>query len=124
MAQITGHDVKAIAPELSSVDDGSVTAQVVLAYVHDSVPIGPFDGEGSPRLRMARILAAAHLGKMSVSGGAAPAGPVTSESDGGLSRSYAAPSMSSTSSSWESTTYGRQYLQMLRTSTMRLPRIA
>lgn len=124
MAQITWHDVKAIAPELSSVLDGSVTAQVILAHVNEAVPVEPFDGEESAKLRLARSLAAAHLGKLSVSGGAAPAGPVTSESDGSLSRSYAAPSIGSSSSAWESTTYGRQYLQMLRSSTMRLPRIA
>lgn len=124
MSEITWFDVKAIAPELGSVDLGSLTAQHILAHVHATVPVEPFGGESSPRLRMARMLLAAHYGRIATSGGALPAGPVTAESMGGLSRSYAAPTMAGAAGLWSATTYGQQYAAMLQSSSLRLPRVA
>lgn len=74
---------------------------------------------------MARIYLAAHLGTVAQSGGSAPAGPVTSETVGQVSRSYAQlVGDALASSAWASTAYGRQYAAALRASTARLPVVA
>jgi hypothetical protein len=61
-------------------------------------------------------LIAAHIATISIKGVRGPAGPVLSESAGGLSRTYGSgggPSSSTSSSEyWKSTTFGQRYLRL------------
>lgn len=64
---------------------------------------------------LAEALIAAHLITIALRGGSGPAGPVTAESAGGLSRSYASATITSQSEFWASTSFGQRYLQIART---------
>ena len=64
---------------------------------------------------LAQALVAAHLMAVGMSGDAGTAGPVVSESAGGVSRSYAAPSITSGNSFWSTSSFGLRYLQLLST---------
>ncbi len=119
MAEITWADVVAVAPELSTV--ASDAQDMIIAYVNDDVSPAAFGGETSPKLKLARVYLAAHEGTLASQSGAGPAGPVTSETDGTIARSYAAGSTDN-ASHWNSTSYGRSYVALVRTSRARLPR--
>ncbi len=61
-------------------------------------------------------LVAAHITAQAIKGPDGPAGAVTSEAAGGLSRSYASPGgQSGTDDYWSSTSFGRRYLALRRT---------
>lgn len=123
MAAIAWADVTAMAPELAAVDVGAQAT--ILAHVNAALSVATFGGEAAPRLRLARILLAAHFGTVALSGGAAPAGPVVSESAGGLSRTYAQASAGGAAdSAWSSTSYGRELAALIRSSAARLPVVA
>lgn len=115
MAAIIWTDVTAIAPELSTY--GATGQTIMLAYVNASVATNMFDGEGGPRTKLARVLLAAHLAT-ATSRGDGGAGPVASESAGGLSVSY---SNLSTQRLLGSTSYGILYLSIVDTSLARAP---
>jgi hypothetical protein len=87
MADITWTHVTAFASELSSVDEEAQA--MILAHVNGEhgVAVDEFGGEDSPTTKLVRIYLAAHLGTMCGMGAAG--GMVTSESAGGLARSYA-----------------------------------
>jgi len=118
MASILWSDVEAFAPELSTIDTVAQTG--ILAFVNTGLNIDILGGEAHAQLRMARIYLAAHFGTLSSQGGAAAAGPVTSESEGGVSRSYA-NLMSSGGGALGSTSYGQLYEFIVRTSPARYP---
>lgn len=120
MAAITWPDVVAIAPELASL---SVTAQtLILDHVNTALNVSVFGGEASPKLRLARVFLAAHYGTVATTGGAVLAGPVTAESAGGLSRSYATTfATDAFGGPWGSTAYGQSFAALLRSSPARLP---
>jgi hypothetical protein len=64
---------------------------------------------------MATALLAAHKLTLRGMGGSAPAGPVVSEKAGGVSTTYANPTSVGTSlTSYDTTNYGRQYLEFRR----------
>ncbi len=66
--------------------------------------------------RRAEALVAAHIVSRQMQGSNGPAGPVVSESAGGLSRSYASPGgLSRSDSEWGTTSYGKRYLTMRST---------
>ncbi len=119
MADIAWSDVTAFASELSTVDSGAQTD--ILAYVNDTLSPKAFGGEASPKLRLARIYLAAHVGTLSQSGGSAKAGALTSETADDISRTYAAGVIANPSD-WNSTSYGQLYAAIVRTSRARLPR--
>jgi hypothetical protein len=109
-----------MAPELSTVP--TAAQDFILEYVNQALVVDIFGGEGSPKLRLARIYLAAHYGSLFGSGGSGAAGPVTSESAGGLSRSYGfASSFVFNDDALGSTVYGRNYLGLVRTSPARAP---
>lgn len=115
MASIAWSDVTVSAPELSAYP---LAGQAdVLAFVNVELDVSLFDGEDSPRLKMARVYLAAHLATMA-SRGSGGAGPVTMEQAGGLMRQYANLTIRT---SLESTGYGNLYLMILRTSRARWP---
>ncbi len=111
MADITWDDVVLIAPELSTTD--SDAQDLILAYVNEALAEAMFKANA---LKLARINLAAHMGTGVGLGMAA--GPVISETEGGLSRTYAAPVMSS---DLASTSYGRNLAFLFRTSKARMP---
>ncbi len=89
MAAITWTDVTDLDSSLSTVA-ASVQAWI-LGDVNNMFDVAIFGGEDHLRTKEARVLAAAHAAKALLSGagsGGALSGPVTSESEGDLSRSY------------------------------------
>ncbi len=108
-------DVLGIAPELSTISDAGRVP--ILWYVNQMTNAGvdPGGGLASPTLRLARIFLAAHYGTVSKRGGG-PAGPVTSESAGGLRRSYGLIAAPTGTYGLGSTTYGLAYLSVLSMS--------
>lgn len=120
MAPITWTNVTDHAAELASV---AVDAQTdYLALANTFLNVGMFDGEDGPRTKMARIYLAAHFATLDRLRGTSIAGPVVSESRGGLSRSYAnLTQMSLASGLFGQTTYGQNYATLVRTSRARWP---
>ncbi|NOT72454.1 MAG: DUF4054 domain-containing protein [Hyphomicrobium sp.] len=90
---------------------GAVFAQAMVWHAAHSIEKTPGSGSGS-------------------SGGAGAVGPLISQKDGDLSRTYAAPASSSSGSSGSAaadlstTTYGARYLGLLRSRSTRLPFVA
>ena len=122
MAAIVWADVLTVAPELATtVNDGAKV--MILSYVNGrAMDPANFDGEDGWTTRLARCYLAAHLGAGVGKGASGAAGgPVTSESMGGLSRSYSVPSMMSAASALQSTDYGRKYDDLVANSLARLP---
>lgn len=115
MASIAWSDVLTQGAELSAVH---ATAQTdILAHVNTTLHVEDWGGEASPKLRLARIYLAAHFGALQIlaGGGSGAAGPVTSESDGRLSRSYGwAGAMSGGDPLYDLTKYGRSYRTLMR----------
>ena len=118
MADIVWSDVEAIAPELSTLDADAQT--MVLAYANDALSVAAFGGETSPKLKLARVYLAAHVGTLSSRGGSGPVGPLTSETADNIIRSYAANAIAN-QSDWGGTSYGQLYATLVRTSRARLP---
>lgn len=99
-----------LAPEFSSVDDATVNRW--LSVAGNLVNVGCLDAE---RAAMARALYAAHMLSLSTrsgQGGAAALGPVTSEKEGDLQRSYGG--LKGGDTYLGSTSYGQQYLDVTK----------
>lgn len=114
-APISWNDVLTLpgTAKLASVDP--FWQESVLSYVNAVVGIPiVFDGESGPKTRLARIYLAAHMGTKMPQFGA-----VSSESAGGLSRSYAVPPV--TNDGLGTTVWGREYLGLVNRSIARLP---
>lgn len=113
MASIAWADVEDHAPELSTIDSDAQTT--ILAYVNATTTIEPslFDGETSARLKLARIFLAAHVATTTPMGSSGAAGPVTAESAGRISRSYASVS---TTAGLATTAYGVAFDEILQSS--------
>lgn len=119
MAAIVWADVSAFAPNLATAPAG-VQADV-LAYVNAALNPAMFDGEAGPTYRIARIYLAAHAGTLAAQGASGAGGPITQESAGRLSRSYAMPGGGVAFDALDSTLYGKMYRQLLRQSSARGP---
>ncbi len=122
MAIITWAEVIGIvAPELSTVPMAAQT--LFLAHVNEMLDVATWGGESANALKMARLYLAAHFG--TGIGIAADGGDqeVASESLGGASRTYVT-SLERSAGDLSSTSYGRQYLQMVKTTILRGPVIA
>ena len=108
----TPEDVKNldIRNELASVSDGYL--QCVLDN-EAACLIGDMWGD---LRKVGEALVAAHIAAKELQGSNGPAGPVVSESAGGLSRSYASPGGQSRSDSyWATTSFGQRYLNLRAT---------
>ncbi len=121
MAPIAWADVVSVSSPLAAVV--VVQQDVILAMVNAGFS-HVFDGEDGPTTKLARIYVAAHFASLPGSGDQRPGGAVTSESRGGLSRSYAPPPTGSEAyeGTWGDTQWGRRYLQLLLGSKARWPR--
>lgn len=113
---ITWTQVAALASELSDLDAGAQL--LILEHVNAALDAAIWGGESSPKLRLARIYLAAHYGTLARSNGNAAAGPVISESAGGLSRTYANMSVVG-ATRLDSTSWGRLYSELVATTPAR-----
>lgn len=96
--------------ELKNVPDGFI--QCVLD-TEAACLIGPLWAEAGMEV-IGESLVAAHIVSLQLKGSNGPAGPVTAEAAGGLSRSYASAGGQSSraENEWSSTSYGRRYLRL------------
>ena len=116
-ADITWEDVSAIATELAEVDEEA--QDIILAYANTALNEGAFKAAA---YKLARILLAAHFATMTAaSGGDVTAGPVLSETAGGLSRTYANMSSGGAAGGFSGSSYGDQLTYLIRTSRGRYP---
>lgn len=96
----------------------------ILAFVNQ-FNLGCEDSDDDRAL--ARIYLAAHLAKgikMSAGGtSSSTVGPVTSESVGGIRRSYGFVAQTATESALNTTRYGQMYLELLRMSSLAGPQL-
>lgn len=114
MAAIIWTDVTAFAPSLSTIAAGAQTD--LLAFVNAELKVSVFGGETAPKTRLARIYLAAHFATAGRRGGAG--GALTSESAGGLSKSYG----SAMSDDLLATTqFGQLFLTLVDASPARCP---
>lgn len=127
MAAITWLHVVAHASTLAGVH---VDQQAdLLDLVNTQLNASMFGGEDAAKTKLARIYFAAHFASLPGAGtlpdGSAAAGPVTSESTGGVSRAYAAITAGggSDADNWGETIWGRRYKTLLRGSIARFPRV-
>jgi hypothetical protein len=121
MADITwDDDVVALAPDLEELQIEAQT--LILAYVNRALNPAMFKSEAA--LTLARIYLAAHLGTNAMPGsGGEVMGTVVSEKVGDLQRTYGAVAEASEGGGFESTTYGKTFQFLVRTSRARLPRV-
>lgn len=117
MAAILWTDVTTIAPSLTSVSAGAQA--LYLAFVNEALDVRLFpNGESDNRLKLARIYLAAHYASSGVLGdasaGVGAAGPVSAESAGTLSRSYAGMTISVSDPTLATTEWGRLYRLIMR----------
>lgn|SRR5512139_287580 len=124
MAPIAWSDVVAVSSVLSAVDP--LQQAELLAVVNGEMNTFLFGGEDAARTKLARIYFAAHFASLPGAGASAAAGPVVSESRGGLSRAYQAigGGGGSGSDNWDDTQWGRRYKTLLSTSRGGWPRVA
>jgi hypothetical protein len=122
MAAIVWGDVVAHSSPLAGVN---VAVQAdLIAAANATINVALFGGEDAPRTRLARIYWCAHFASLPGAGENRAAGPVTSESREGLSRSYASPASSGgDDGGFGETQWGRRYLELLRSSRARWPRV-
>ena len=123
MADITWTHVTNFASELTGVDAAAQTD--ILSFVNTELDATECGGESSARYKMMRVYLAAHLATLTTGGSAASAaGPVISEKAGDLSVGYA---QLASSGDWDvlldSTSYGKMYRMLLRTSPARAWRV-
>jgi hypothetical protein len=111
---ITWADVTKVAAELATLPVGTQSA--ILGYV--ATLLAP-DAWGD-KLDMGSTYLAAHLGTLAKRGGTGPAGPITSESEGPLSVSYAAPPLGADDAFYATTTYGHTYLWLVKSLAARV----
>lgn len=116
MADILWSDVTDAITDLPTISASMQTA--ILGLVNKRVDGAVFDGEDGETTKLARIFLAGHLAVMSKRPARGSAGPVTSESAGGLSRSYA---QMTSASELALTAHGTAFSFLVRTSGARAP---
>lgn len=114
MSAIVWDDVVNHAAELSGVNGDA--QDDILAHVNTTLNVAVFGGEGSAKLKLARIYLAAHMATLQILGGSS--GDIQSESVGGVSYTYGG---STSTSEFNATSYGKQYTALVRNSVARFP---
>lgn len=117
MAALTWPEVVALDSDLDEVHP--LVQDRILARVMERVDPAMLGGETGGKYLLARLYLAAHHGRLALPGDADTAGPVTSESVGGISASYAAPASSESEDGLQGTRWGRAYRGEVRTSAAR-----
>lgn len=121
MAAIAWSDVTGMFPAdttLAAIPAAAQTA--ILAYVNEDLSASYFGGEASAKLKLARIYWAAHMAVSGGLGGEASSGPVTSREEGGVRETYAVSGAGIPSSSNRTTSYGRLFDELVRSSPYRV----
>ena len=108
---ITKADVLLVAAELNAVTDSEWAG--IFDQVNEEVGIGNLGTQ--KRVDIAGVQLAAHLATVQQirKGGGSTPGPLTSITIGGVSKSFAAPTMTR-NQALESTKYGQEYLRLIR----------
>lgn len=109
MADIVWDDVTNVAKDLAGVPAAFQTLAV--NYANEAVNPDAFGGEGSTTLTLARSYFAAHYAALWLRGAFGKAGLVSSQSEGGISQSFAAMTPTSPLSR---TNYGDTFLAMAK----------
>lgn len=117
MAALTWPEVVALDSDLDEVHP--LVQDRILARVMERVDPAMFGGETGGKYKLARLYLAAHHGRLALPGDADTAGPVVSESVGGIAASYAATAGSEDGEGLGATRWGRLYRAEVRTSSAR-----
>lgn len=103
----------ATAQDVHNVDYTNALALIsddkINCVLQDEVPCYVNEAQFGTCATLAQALVAAHIITLGMRGGTSPSGSVTSESAGGLSRSYASTSSSEASGFFQTTTFGQRY---------------
>lgn len=108
MAAITWPDITGtppaagIASELTALSDVPAQTLILLLVNTTGINVANFGGEDAVKTKMARILLAAHMATMFLRRGIS--GAVSSQSEGGVSESYA--NIVASPKTWDQTSYG------------------
>lgn len=117
MAAIVWADVTGFAGELATgVSAGAQT--LIIDYVNTTLKVCGFGAEDSPKVKLARILLAAHMATLTKRRGNA-VGARTSQSSGGVSESFATLNLPDWAAMYAATSYGGLYAQLLSGSAFR-----
>lgn len=112
---VTWTNVTDQAPELARVSNGAQTA--ILKYVNTTIKVANFGSEASPKLFMARVMLAAHMGTISRRRG--QPGARTAQSSGGVSESFTGVALTGLAALYATTAYGIEYVRLVGTSAAR-----
>lgn len=94
---------------------GLVSDDQITCLLADEVPCHVNAAQFGTCADKAEALVAAHLLTLGLAGTESPSGAVTSESAGGVSRSYASATTTGTDGFWSSTSFGMRYLAIAST---------
>ena len=123
MANVIWQDVVDQAPELANPKVAVAAQTLLLAWANSTLKVSIWGGEDSPKLKLARIYLIAHVATLGSKGGIMTAGPVISQSEGGVSQSYA-NLMTASSFGVSGTPYATLYNFLLSTTMAGLPFVA
>ncbi len=87
----------------------------ITCILADEVPCHVNEAQFGDCATKAEALVAAHLLTLGLAGSTSPTGAVTSESAGGVSRSYASAPTTAAGGFWSSTSFGLRYLAIAST---------
>lgn len=110
MAAIIWTDVTNVAPELASISVGAQT--LFLAVANTALKVSVWGGEESPRLKLGRVLFAAHLASPTASGTGGSGGPVRREEVDDIVREF--QTQGSAAGTLGATTYGAMLRTLMR----------
>lgn len=88
---------------------GLISDPQIDCILADEVPCYVNEAQFGDCAKQAQALVAAHLLTLGLAGSTSPTGAVTSESAGGLSRSYASAPTTAGAGFWASTSFGQRY---------------
>lgn len=94
---------------------------LILSNANGAFNVAEFGGEGDDRLKLVRILFAAHFGVLQKRGSSGATGVIASQSAGGLARSYVTSALAQRE--FGATVHGQNLLAMFRASPARAPRV-
>lgn len=115
MAAITWSQVVLLAPELETLPSG--TQDLILDYVNQTLPVGPWGGEDGPKIKLGRIYLAAHMGSLTASG-TGGLGQITEVAEGDVITRFAEAAKNA--SSLDQTSYGQEFKRLGRTTSSRI----
>ena len=94
---------------------GLISDDQITCLLADEVPCYVNEAQFGSCATKAQALVAAHLLTLGLAGSTSPSGAVTSESAGGVSRSYASAPTSAADGFWMSTSFGMRYQAIAKT---------